>query len=59
MRLIDADLLKSRIMSGYYIYCQENKQDIADAIDCEPTVKVKLNFHYDCSVDDITGGDDQ
>lgn len=37
MRLIDADSLKEKILSGYYIYCQENKIDIADAIDCEPT----------------------
>ena len=44
MRLIDADLFKERIMSGYYVYCQENKQDIIDAIDCEPTVNPSLKL---------------
>ena len=38
MRLIDADALKEQILSGEYIYCQVNKEDIADAIDNAPTV---------------------
>lgn len=39
MRLIDADRFKENILSGLYIYCQENKEDIAKAIDDEPTIK--------------------
>lgn len=38
MRLIDADEFKENILSGLYIFCQENKEDIAQAIDSEPTV---------------------
>ena len=40
MRLIDADAFKENILSGLYIYCQENKEDIARAIDDEPTIPV-------------------
>lgn len=42
MRLIDADKFKDNIMSGLYIFCQENKEDIARAIDDEPTVELSL-----------------
>lgn len=38
MRLIDADKFKENILSGLYVFCQENKEDIARAIDDEPTV---------------------
>ena len=31
-------------MSGLYIYCQENKDDIANAIDSEPTIITSLNL---------------
>lgn len=37
MRLIDADLFKENILNGLYVFCQENKEDIARAIDDEPT----------------------
>ena len=40
MRLIDADKFTDNIMSGLYIFCQENKEDIVRAIDNEPTVAV-------------------
>ena len=40
MRLIDADAFKKKILSGLYIYCQENKEDIARAIDDEPTIPI-------------------
>lgn len=69
MRLIDADLFKERIMSGYYVYCQANKQDIIDAIDCEPTVplpnKQMTKDEYEQNVgrlytdEGYLGGDDQ
>ena len=45
MRLIDADLFKENIISGLYVFCQENKEDICDAIDCEPTVEA-VDFEY-------------
>lgn len=38
MRLIDADKFKENILSGLYVFCQENKDDIARAIDDEPAV---------------------
>lgn len=44
MRLIDADQFKENILSGLYIYCQENKEDIANAIDSEPTIIPSLNL---------------
>ena len=44
MRLIDADQFKENILSGLYIYCQENKDDIANAIDSEPTIITSLNL---------------
>lgn len=44
MRLIDADKFKENILSGLYIYCQENKEDIANAIDSEPTITPSLNL---------------
>lgn len=39
MKLIDADLFKENIRSGLYVFCQENKEDICNAIDCEPTIE--------------------
>ena len=44
MRPIDADQFKENILSGLYIYCQENKDDIANAIDSEPTIITSLNL---------------
>ena len=44
MRPIDADQFKENILSGLYIYCQENKEDIANAIDSEPTITTSLNL---------------
>ena len=38
MRLIDADAFKADVLSGLYIYLQENKEDIARAIDNAPTL---------------------
>ena len=51
MRLIDADEFKKNILSGLYIYCQENKEDIARAIDDEPTVEpdLKLFKEWKCA----------
>ena len=43
MRLIDADKFKENILSGLYIFCQENKEDIARAIDDEPTIAVNCD----------------
>lgn len=44
MRLIDADRFKENILSGLYIYCQENKEDIARAIDDEPIIEPNLKL---------------
>lgn len=44
MRPIDADQFKENILAGLYIYCQENKEDIANAIDSEPTILTSLNL---------------
>ena len=40
MRLIDADKFKENIMSGLYVFCQENKEDIVNAIDSESTLEL-------------------
>ena len=47
MRLIDADEFKERILSGEFIYCQVNKEDIADAIDNAPTVTPTFGLFRD------------
>lgn len=51
MRLIDADKFKENILSGLYVYCQENKEDIARAIDDEPTIEpdLKLFKEWKCA----------
>ena len=51
MRLIDADRFKENILSGLYIYCQENKEDIARAIDDEPIIEpdLKLFKEWKCA----------
>ena len=61
MRLIDADAFKENILNGLYIFCQENKEDIANAIDSEPTVEthaVKIDItehHTFAKPDDVEG----
>ena len=47
MRLIDADKFKDNILSGLYVFCQENKEDIARAIDDEPTVVIQTEHFVD------------
>jgi len=47
MRLIDADEFKENILSGLYIFCQENKEDITNAIDSEPTVIPFASVQYE------------
>lgn len=42
MRLIDADEFKEDVLSGLYIYLQENKEDIARAIDDAPTINLAV-----------------
>lgn len=51
MRPIDADKFKKNILSGLYVFCQENKEDIARAIDSEPTVEpdFKLFREWKCT----------
>lgn len=39
MRLIDADKFIKELNAGIFIYCQENTQDIIDAIQCQPTIE--------------------
>lgn len=40
VRAIDANRFKDNILSGLYVFCQENKEDIARAIDDEPTLEI-------------------
>ena len=40
MKIINADKFKENILSGLYIFCKENKEDIARAIDDEPALSV-------------------
>lgn len=47
MRLIDADILIQELNDGFYVYCQENKQDIIDAIQCQPTIERPQGKWYD------------
>ena len=56
MRLIDSDLFKENIRSGLYVFCQENKEDICNAIDDEPTIEERAQgtwiyqeYDYICS----------
>lgn len=53
MRLIDADRFKDNIMSGLYVLCQENKEDIAWAIDSEPTVKPIIDPSFITDLDAV------
>ena len=41
MRLIDADNFIENVSSGLYVYLQANAQDVIDAINDEPTIKLR------------------
>ena len=46
VRAIDANRFKENILSGLYVFCQENKEDIARAIDDEPTIEIPSIYEF-------------